>query len=120
MDLRIARAEFLYHGTGSKYLEMQIKKYGRYQHDNDSYDNINGLFVGTSLDSSLRYAHDNVFHYTSSHPVVLKIPAGPIRHRVHDHPVIPDTVIDFLELHEFEVIHFERDMEIFRQIGRLG
>ena len=113
------KTEFFYHGTGSKYLDNQLGKYGRYQHDDQTEGVPDGIFVGLCQDTSLRYANDRVFHYTNSHPVVLKIPAKPIIHRVHQHPAVNDIVIDFLNQNEYEVLHFERDMEIMKKIGRI-
>ncbi len=94
-------AEFYYHGTGLEYLEKQIAKYGRYQHDNLEYGEE--VFVSINFETSKKYAIDRANMFRDK-PIVLKLNGGMVRSRVHKHPSVNDICIDSAVEGEYELI----------------
>ncbi len=97
-------AEYYYHGTSKKYFSDQLKKYGKYRHDN--MDTGESVFVSTCYGGSENYAKDRSSMYSAiyNNPIVLKINGDKVRGRVHQHPVINDICINYLLEGEFEVV----------------
>lgn len=106
-----ANAEFYYHGTSKMYLDDQLRKHGRYQHDRlDS-----GIFISTCLSTAKGYAKDRTICFDAG-PIVLKVSGDKIRERVHEHPRISDICVDFLLPEEFKVIRISsRDYHAFKR-----
>jgi len=101
------KAKFFYHGTSKVYFDNQVAKYGRYQNNLPTCEGEDtGLFVGTMRKICENYSQDRSKGY-STIPILLKIPAEPVRHRVHEHPEITDIVIDYLNLDEFKIIELK-------------
>jgi hypothetical protein len=95
-------AKFYFHGTGMNYLEKQISKYGKYQHD-DLESGVE-VFVSTRHETSTGYAQDRSNSFRDE-PVVLKIDGVKVRGRVHQHPVVNDICIASLASNEYQLIH---------------
>lgn len=92
-------AKFFYHGTSKTYLQDQIKKHGRYQHDRIE----SGIFLSTCQDIAKGYACDRTICFAHE-PIVIISPATTIIERVHEHPTIQDICIDFLLPQEFSIL----------------
>jgi len=92
-------AKMYFHGTGKRYYEKMIAKYGHYE--NEYFGG--SIFVGLSEKNSCNYARSRSEEWNDK-PILLRIDGDAVRGRVHVHATVDDLVIDFLEEGEYELV----------------